>query len=57
MCGDFWAVPALIVIIKRAIDQEGSLSDVLERLTNRSAGAGAGAPELRPARAEAAERP
>ena len=32
VCGDFWAVPALIVIIRRAIDQEGSLSGVLERL-------------------------
>ncbi len=35
VCGDFWAVPALIVIIKRAIDQEGSLSNVLERLSHR----------------------
>jgi cytochrome c oxidase assembly factor CtaG len=35
ICGDFWAVPALVVIIKRAIDQEGSLSGVLERLSHR----------------------
>ena len=38
VCGDFWAVPALIVIIRRAIDQEGSLSEVLERLSHRSTG-------------------
>jgi cytochrome c oxidase assembly factor CtaG len=36
VCGDFWAVPALIVVIKRAIDEEGSLSGVLERLSNRA---------------------
>ena len=35
VCGDFWAVPALVVIIKRAVDQEGSLSAVLERLSHR----------------------
>jgi cytochrome c oxidase assembly factor CtaG len=35
VCGDFWAVPALIVVIKRAIDQEGSISNVLERLSHR----------------------
>ena len=46
VCGDFWAVPALIVVIKRAIDQEGSISSVLERLSHRT-----GAPvvdDLRP---------
>ena len=36
VCGDFWAVPALVVVIKRAIDQEGSISNVLERLTHRT---------------------
>jgi putative membrane protein len=36
VCGDFWAVPALVVVIKRAIDQEGSISNLLERLSQRS---------------------
>ncbi len=40
VCGDFWAVPALIVVLKRAIESEGSLSNVLERLSHRAPGAG-----------------
>lgn len=52
VCGDFWAVPALIVVIKRAIDQEGSFSDVLERLSHRE---GAGRIDLRPSATEAGE--
>jgi putative membrane protein len=53
VCGDFWAVPALVVIIKRAVDQEGSLSGVLERLAHR----GPTAPsDLRPQRAGAPDR-
>jgi putative membrane protein len=35
ICGDFWAVPALIVVIKRAIDQEGGLADAVDRLFHR----------------------
>ncbi len=35
VCGDFWAVPALVVVFKRAIDGDGSVSDVLDRITGR----------------------
>jgi len=54
VCGDFWAVPALIVIIKRAIDREGSLSNVLERLSHR--GPAMAPSEFRPARSGASDR-
>jgi cytochrome c oxidase assembly factor CtaG len=35
VCGDFWALPALIVIIRRAIAEEGSFSKVIDRITQR----------------------
>jgi cytochrome c oxidase assembly factor CtaG len=35
VCGDFWAVPALIVVIRRAMSEEGGLSNVLERMAHR----------------------
>jgi putative membrane protein len=54
VCGDFWAVPALIVVIKRAIDQEGSISNVLERLSHRTAAPAVH--DLRPQRTNTADR-
>ena len=35
VCGDFWAVPALIVVFRRAMVEEGGFSNVLERLVHR----------------------
>ena len=35
VCGDFWAVPALIIVIKRIVDQEGSLSSFLDKALKR----------------------
>ena len=35
ICGDFWAVPALVYVLKRAVDQEGSLSSLVDRLVHR----------------------
>ena len=38
VCGDFWALPTLNIVVKRAIDQEGSLSAIFDRITGRGAG-------------------
>src|SRR5580704_19213047 len=35
VCGDFWAVPALVLVFRRAMVEEGGLSNVLERLVHR----------------------
>ncbi len=36
ICGDFWAVPALIVLIRRAIDSPGGFSLGVDRLFHRA---------------------
>ncbi len=51
ICGDFWAVPALAVTIRRAIDSEGGFSLGVDRLFHRDPG-----PTLEAFRAPAAER-
>jgi cytochrome c oxidase assembly factor CtaG len=36
ICGDFWAIPALIIVIRRAIEQEGGLADAVDRVFHRA---------------------
>jgi len=38
VCGDFWAYPALVVVVRRAIVEEGGISNVLERMMHRFPG-------------------
>jgi cytochrome c oxidase assembly factor CtaG len=49
ICGDFWAVPALAVAIRRAMDSEGGFSLGVDRLFHRDVG-----PSLEEFRASAA---
>ena len=35
VCGDFWAIPALVLVLRRAIDQEGGLADAVDRVFHR----------------------
>jgi len=35
VCGDFWAVPALVAVIRRAVEEDGGLSNVMERVVGR----------------------
>jgi putative membrane protein len=45
VCGDFWAIPTMIVIIRQMLETEGSLSSALDRILNRGAAqAGFGGP-------------
>lgn len=35
ICGDFWAVPSLIYVVRSALAQEGNMSNILEELVSR----------------------
>ena len=36
ICGDFWSIPALIIIVRRVIQRDGSLSETFERSLGRA---------------------
>ena len=40
VCGDFWAIPALVVVVKRAVEEQGSLSQLIDAVVRRAAGDG-----------------
>jgi putative membrane protein len=35
VCGDFWAIPALIVVVRRIIDRDGGVSSAIEKILAR----------------------
>ena len=37
VCGDFWAIPCLIVVVRRIINQDGSVSSAVDRMLGRGA--------------------
>jgi putative membrane protein len=38
ICGDFWAVPAMIAVIRRLIDTDGDVSSAVDRILGRGSG-------------------
>jgi putative membrane protein len=38
VCGDFWAIPALIVAIRRVINADGSLGSAIDKMLGKQAG-------------------
>ena len=43
VCGDFWAIPMLIVVVRRIIDADGSLGAALDKMLGRDKPSRAGA--------------
>ena len=39
ICGDFWAIPCIVVIVRRLINREGTLFGAMERQSTRLSGA------------------
>jgi len=37
VCGDFWAIPTLIVVVRRIISADGSVGSAVDRILSRRA--------------------
>jgi putative membrane protein len=46
VCGDFWAMPSMVVIVRRMVASEGSMSAAVDKILNRGPGGpgGSGGP-------------
>ena len=57
VCGDFWALPTMIVIVRQLIVTDGSLTGALDKMLNRGASRGTWTAWGRPAAGVLARRP
>jgi putative membrane protein len=61
VCGDFWAIPAMVMVMRRLMQQDGSLSAALEKILARGSAAtgwqGGGARGLGSRTADSPARP
>ena len=57
VCGDFWALPAMIMIVRQLIVTDGSLTGALDKMLNRGASRGTWTAWGRPPAGVLAQRP
>jgi cytochrome c oxidase assembly factor CtaG len=62
VCGDFWAIPAVVLVMRRIIDTDGGVSAAIEKILNRGSAryswaGGSGSRPARPAVPPSAEPP
>ena len=57
VCGDFWALPTMIVIVRRLIVTDGSITATLDRMLNRGASRSVPRGWARPPAGALAQRP